>query len=67
LSTCIDNKALKRLASDVRDQLEILIEMKDGQARQLRGGGNQDVGDRRGAVVTSVGKSGQYLDSPILD
>jgi len=50
-SALIDNEALQRLVCDVGDQLEVLVEVKDGQVGQLRRGGYQDVRNRRRSMV----------------
>jgi hypothetical protein len=39
-----DVEALDRLAGDVGDQVEVLVEVEHGQVGQLGGGGDQEVG-----------------------
>lgn len=40
------NETLNRLSGDLGDHLEVLVDVQDGQPRQLSGGGNDQVGDR---------------------
>jgi hypothetical protein len=46
-----DIEALKRLASDICDDLEVFVQVQDRQAREFGGGSSDDqVGDRRCAA-----------------
>jgi hypothetical protein len=41
--------------------------VQDGEFGQLGGGGDDEVGDRGGAVLAAVGEQGEDFDGPLLD
>jgi hypothetical protein len=38
---------------------KVLVEVQHGESRQFGGGGNDQAGDGRGAVLAAVGEQGQ--------
>ena len=43
--------ALGWLAGDAGDEVEVLVQVQDGEPPELSSGGNQQVGNRRRAVL----------------
>jgi hypothetical protein len=60
-------QALHRLTGDFGDQVEVLIDVEDGEASQLGGGGYQEVRDRRRPVAALVGEEQLDFDGAVLD
>ena len=48
------------MAGDVGDEVEVLVEVEDGEVVQLRGCGDDEVGDGGCPVLASVGE--EHLD-----
>src|SRR5688572_10903976 len=60
-------QALHRLAGDFGDQVEVLVDVEDGEAPQLGSGGHQEVRDRRRPVAALVGEEQLDFDGAVLD
>jgi hypothetical protein len=50
------NDPIEGLAGDVGDELEVLVDVEDGQIGQLRGRRDDEVGHRGRAVLATVGE-----------
>jgi hypothetical protein len=57
-----DVQALDGLAGDVGDDLEVFVQVPDGQPRELGGCRDDEIRDRGRAVLATVGQQGQDLD-----
>jgi len=60
-------KALRRLSGDLGDEVEVLVEVHDGEPGQLGRGGDDEVGDRGCTVVPQVSEQRLHFDGAILD
>ena len=60
-------EAFHWLACDLGDDVEVLVEVQDGESGELCGGGDDQVRDRGGTVLAAVGQQGQDLDRTVLD
>src|SRR5664279_2000049 len=58
---------LNRLAGQVRNQLEVLVDMEDCVVVDLSGRGDQEIRDRGGPVLTAFGQSLQHLYRAVLN
>jgi hypothetical protein len=63
----VESEPLELLAGHIRDEVEVLVVVEDGEARQLGGGRDQQVGHRRSPVVSTVGEQLLDLDGAVLD
>lgn len=50
----VDFEAFDRLASDLSDQFEVLVDLEHGEVDEFGGGGDQKVGDRRCPMLTAL-------------
>ena len=62
-----DVEALHGLAGDRGDEVEVFVDVEDGEAVELRGSGDEKVWDRWCPVLSLVGEKGLDLDGAILD
>ncbi len=60
-------QALDRLAGDVRDDLEVLVKVQHRQPCEFGGSGDDQVRDRGGAVLASIGEQRQHLDGSVFN
>ena len=60
------DEPLDGLTGDPGDELEVLVVVEHDQARALCDRSDDQVWDRRGAVVTTAGQEAQYLDGSIF-
>lgn len=63
----MSGEALDRLAGDIRDDLEILVEVQHGQSGEFGRGGDDQIRDRRSPVLASIGEKRQHLHRSVLD
>jgi hypothetical protein len=55
------------LPGDLSDQIEVLIQVQDDEARQLRGGGDDQVRHRGATMLAAVGKEHLNFDGAVFD
>jgi acetyl-CoA acyltransferase len=60
-------EALTVLTGELGDVVEVRVEVKDGQPRELGGGRVEEVRDRRGAAVAPLREQQLHLECPVLD
>ena len=60
-------EALDRLAGDLCDQLEVLIDVKHCEAGELGGCADQQIGNRWGPVFAALGEDRLDLDGAAFD
>jgi hypothetical protein len=60
-------EALHGLAGEFSDEVEVLVEMENGAVIQLGRGGDQQIGDRRGAMLSALSQEPLHLYGPVLD
>ena len=51
-----DGEPFGGLAGDTGDEVEVLVEVEHGKSGEFRGCGDDEVRDRRGAVLAAVGE-----------
>lgn len=62
-----ESQAFDGLAGDIGDELIILVEMEDGELRELSDGSVQPMGDRGSPVLAPVSQGGFNGQCSILD
>ena len=50
-------EAFDRLAGDLGDELEVLVEVEDGEVAELGGGCDEQVGNGGGSVLPAIGEA----------
>ncbi len=62
----VSREALGRLAGDFGNQIEVLVHMQDSETGKLGDGGDQEVGNLRGPVLTPLGEHALHLQRPAV-
>ena len=60
-------KTLRGLSGDLGDEVEVPVEVYDGEPGQLCRGGDDEVGDRGCTVAPQIGEQRLHFDGAILD
>ncbi len=60
-------ESFKGLVGDLGDDLEVFVEMENGEPGQFGGSGDEDVGDRGRTVPATIGEQREHLNGTVLD
>jgi hypothetical protein len=60
-------ESFQGLTGNLGNELEVLVHVEHGQAREFAGCRYQEIRNRWGAVMSTVGQEGEQLDGAILD